>query len=250
MATENWDSTYEATPSNTDKRHLGDDEFRDMKKNIRESLQQGGHYDPSATVVPSTTENDRGRHVVDAGGAGVGPDIYESDGTTKLVEYTDTSIEHNQQTILDKTNFQATSTYTFGTTAVAGGGTNTALMNETYTTAKNPRPVLITWHLHAYMTAAAATSTGIFTVQVERDPSGAPGVWTDLTESGSLVAGITIPLGSDGMTWGGSYIDTGATAHAAATAITYRVRITNPHGTNALNIQNCNFGVFELPASN
>ena len=92
MATENWDGAYEATPSNTDKRHLGDDEFRDMKKNVRESLQQGGHYDPSATVVPSTAENDRGRHVVDAGGAGVGPDIYQADATTKLVTYTDNGV--------------------------------------------------------------------------------------------------------------------------------------------------------------
>lgn len=92
MATEAWDATYETTPTNTDKRHLGDDEFRDTKRNIRETLQQGGHYDPNAISRGTATENTRGRHVVDGGGAGLGPDIYQSDASTKLVGYADTQV--------------------------------------------------------------------------------------------------------------------------------------------------------------
>jgi len=91
MATRDWDSSYEATPANTDKRHEGDDRMREIKEDARERLQQGGHSVPGAGIgaPAATTDNASGIHAVDAGGSGVSPDIYKADLVTKLVTYTD-----------------------------------------------------------------------------------------------------------------------------------------------------------------
>lgn len=108
MATQDWDSAYEADPDLLDKRHEGDDTFRDLKRDVRETLSQGGHRDPNTLAVAATTENDRGRHAVGAG-PDSGPHIYKSDGTTKMVEWLDTgpvvketiTLEDNAAMLLD-----------------------------------------------------------------------------------------------------------------------------------------------------
>ena len=98
MASVDWTATYETTPADTAKRHQGDDRMREDKLAVRETLQQGGHDFPGSgiTAPAATADNNRGRHVVDAGGSGVSPHEYESDGTTILQGYYDDRITQNQ----------------------------------------------------------------------------------------------------------------------------------------------------------
>lgn len=90
MAATLWDiAGFEASPAGNTSRKLGDDRIRELKKSMRERMQAGGHYmtDPVSAYVKD------GRHVVDAGGAGVSPAIYHSDAVTKLIDFTDTEMQ-------------------------------------------------------------------------------------------------------------------------------------------------------------
>jgi len=92
MALINWTSAFQTTPAGTDAMSVVDDRIRELKEQISRRLEQGGHGlydDPNAVghgLTPASAND--GRHVVDSGGAGIGPDIYKDDGTTKLVTYT------------------------------------------------------------------------------------------------------------------------------------------------------------------
>jgi hypothetical protein len=98
MALVNWTAGFEATPSGADPGNVIDNRMQEHKENIRLRGEQGGHIytDDPGGVHSANSHNDRdGRHVVDAGGSGVGPDIYTSpsddpDVNTKLITYSDT----------------------------------------------------------------------------------------------------------------------------------------------------------------
>lgn len=72
----------ENVPADTDVLSLGDDSIRQFKLDIRQRLQQGGQ------LMQDSLSTD-GLHAVNAGGAGIGPDIYKSDKATKLVTWAD-----------------------------------------------------------------------------------------------------------------------------------------------------------------
>lgn len=90
--TVNWNSTFKDIPAGSDARSNGDDVIRELKLAIQEREKLGGHIWVDAA---SSTTHD-GKHAVNAGGAGVSPDIYKADKTTKLVAYTDTDITFNE----------------------------------------------------------------------------------------------------------------------------------------------------------
>lgn len=87
MATRTWDSSYESSPAGTDPKSQGDDRIRDLKLDIRERMNVGGH------VWKDSTNTLDGRHAVNAGGSGVNPHIYKSDKTTPLVEFYEAAVE-------------------------------------------------------------------------------------------------------------------------------------------------------------
>lgn len=78
MAIAAWDET---APAGASKIRLGDDEIRNTKEQIRRRENQGGHIWDAGALA------EEGRHAIDAGGAGVGPHLYESDGSTLIIEY-------------------------------------------------------------------------------------------------------------------------------------------------------------------
>lgn len=94
MALVNWTTAFQATPSGTDPMSVVDDNINEQKEQISRRGEQGGHayYDDPNTVSHGLTPNSAfdGRHVVDAGGAGISPHWYKADGTTQLVTVSDT----------------------------------------------------------------------------------------------------------------------------------------------------------------
>lgn len=73
----------EATPADPDALSQGAAAIRTFKIDVRQRMQQGG-------VLWLDSLSTDGLHAVNAGGAGVGPDIYKSDKATKLVTWADT----------------------------------------------------------------------------------------------------------------------------------------------------------------
>ncbi len=91
MALVNWTSAFQLTPAGTDAMSVVDDRINELKEQVARRGEQGGHgyYDDPNSVGHGLTPaaaND-GRHVIDSGGSGIGPDIYLADGTTKMVTY-------------------------------------------------------------------------------------------------------------------------------------------------------------------
>lgn len=78
-----WD---ESKPADGDVLSQGDDEIRKFKLDVRQRMQAGG-------VLCADSVNTDGLHAVNAGGAGVGPDIYKSDKATKLLSFTNSSVD-------------------------------------------------------------------------------------------------------------------------------------------------------------
>lgn len=97
MALINWTAGFEGTPSGGDPGNVIDNRIQEHKENIRLRGEQGGHIftdDPGGKHAANSHSDRDGRHVVDAGGAGVSPDIYKSpavdpDVNTKLITFTD-----------------------------------------------------------------------------------------------------------------------------------------------------------------
>ena len=96
MALIAWDAAYELTPAGSDAKSGGDDRIREDKEQVRRRFQAGGHLMQDATPALD------GRHAVDAGGAGVSPDIYKSDKATKLLYFVDALIRASENVQLDK----------------------------------------------------------------------------------------------------------------------------------------------------
>lgn len=100
MALINWTAGFEGTPAGSDPGSVIDDRIQELKEQIARRLEQGGQIltdDPRGIHAANSHSNRDGRHVVDAGGAGIGPDIYKSpttdpDVNTKLVAYTDAGV--------------------------------------------------------------------------------------------------------------------------------------------------------------
>jgi len=99
-----WNASFEAAPAGTDLGSTLDDRIQEFKKQVRIRLAMGGHVmEDTTTVADDLDETEDGKHAVLAGGASTpGPDIYKSDKTTKLVEYTDDEVFVNTKlTITD-----------------------------------------------------------------------------------------------------------------------------------------------------
>jgi hypothetical protein len=98
MALINWTAGFEGTPAGSDPGSVIDDRIQELKEQIGRRLEQGGHIlsdDPRSVHIANSQSARDGRHVVDAGGSGIGPDIYKSptadaDINTKLITYADT----------------------------------------------------------------------------------------------------------------------------------------------------------------
>lgn len=75
------------TPADSDKVGKGDDEIRNLRVDIQERDAEGGHVTGVSVVID-------GRHAVDAGGStnGSSPDIYKSNGTDRLLAFTDAGV--------------------------------------------------------------------------------------------------------------------------------------------------------------
>lgn len=93
MALESWTSGYEGLPLGTAAMSTVDDQLRELKEQVGRRYEQGGHVltqDPRSLHSVSAVDANDGRHVVDAGGSGISPHRYKSDGTTELVTCSDT----------------------------------------------------------------------------------------------------------------------------------------------------------------
>lgn len=91
----NWTAAFQASPAGTDTMDTVDDKIRELKEQISLRWEQGGHAntrDPNSVghSIPANDAHD-GRHVVDAGGSGVGPDIWKSDMSGRTVIWSDTA---------------------------------------------------------------------------------------------------------------------------------------------------------------
>lgn len=80
--TQAWSKTI---PASGDPVGQGDDEIRDLRRDVEERLLYGG------TVMDDSDTTD-GRMAVDAGGSGVSPIVYKSDMVTPLITPTDTGV--------------------------------------------------------------------------------------------------------------------------------------------------------------
>lgn len=82
MATLTWDAAYEALPSGSEAISLGDDRIRNLKRDIRERMTQGGH------IMQDTTNTNDGKHCVNADGSGKFR-IFRANKTDEIITTTD-----------------------------------------------------------------------------------------------------------------------------------------------------------------
>lgn len=78
--TVDWDETKPADARNP---ALGDDDIREFKKNFRERVRKGGHYNQDGSSGPATADTDEGKHVCGEEQLGDGA---ANDGLFKIFE--------------------------------------------------------------------------------------------------------------------------------------------------------------------
>ena len=95
MATNSWLNTI---PASGETVSTGDDRMRLDRVDVYERLVQGGHFVDNVDAVGVATKPDDGKHVVGIGADG-GPHIFQSNKSTKLVNYTnDTTVDMTNAT--------------------------------------------------------------------------------------------------------------------------------------------------------
>lgn len=101
MAYIDWTAAFEDTPSGSDPGSVIDNKFTEFKEQTRRLLQAAGINLPQITVTedgttlhtPGTKANLPGVIMVDAGGSGIGGQIWKSDGSAILMDPKNTGVD-------------------------------------------------------------------------------------------------------------------------------------------------------------
>ena len=248
-----WSTAFELTPAGTASRKEGDDRIRELKVSVRERLLLGGHY----MTLAATDIDKGGRHTVGMGGDG-GPHIYKSDGTTRLISFTDTnmalqanmgltSIDGLNSTVLKvnaatKSNSIAS---TFIDTSVAFGATG--IFNGPTLTlgATSKGTVLVV--LSAVLEAIAVNDMVSLNVQFEYLPDSVPGIWTGTPTY--MASGLHVPartgLNKGRVTHSLVCVDP-MTTPALGGTVNSRVQVFNNHASADVIVRYLYFTLVEL----